>query len=659
MTDFFFFTDIDLLNVQGANQTYGPVISLNPTENYRVTSLFSSISDASAYAVCDGTILVQLDQDNPTLINIILKPHVQKELNYAYVKYYIYRGIQLSSLINGVEVANRSNNQLTESIWNSQDAFNIINSSTDNPSAKALGIHLNSSSLPPNQFLDNDYIYKAFERINDSFQLPIAKAGWTIGKFNSTSFGFEVIVSNLGVEPTFDSVRHFDHIINVPSLSSSVTDTFISTELKEKILNYIDPSAFFGLFYLNGIKVKTMSSSTSFDLLKEDVLFDNVLSKFFTKDILYFDIRNEHGHSLNFYQNYSSGINLTLDNNATNNIQYADGFGWPILKINNSLFNGTNNDGLIVLNLPKGDNELPLIYLKQGFYKSDFPAINNRLKEQNFVGSYTTDIILKTLKHSISNVIIPSYINLTYLKKFTALPNIPSSPSPLTLVNEHFVDNIFDLNTIFDSMGNVKSFGNYTTNIKWRIFEKDSFIDSQADYISFYIAKSGVAEDSNSIYLFAFDNGENLANGSIDIPLPNFGTSEKSDFISDVLNNYLSEEFEIYNFKIPAAGGTIESVESNVINAPSEVPKLTPSNSSLILVCLDKNTDIPLLSNVIQQFSYDRPKWLCVRNYSLKQDINNVPYFDGDLYVIGHDIIGGVISTKSVNTNIKFSLSNG
>jgi hypothetical protein len=658
MADFFFFTDVDLLNSQTFGQAYGP-LSPSQSENYRVVSLLSSSSDANAYAICDGTILVQLDQDNPSYINIILKPHYQKELNYATVKYYLYKGIQLSSLINGIEIANRSNNQLTEFIWSSNDAFNLLNSTIDSPSSNALGIHLNAVSPSPNQFLDSDYLYKAFERLGDTFQLPTVKAGWTIGKFNSSEFGFEIIVSNLGIEPTFFSTRHFDHVINVPPLSSSVTDVFILNETKEKILNCIDPVAFFGLFYSTGIKGKLINSSPNFDLLAGDALYDTILNKFYTKDILYFDIRNEHNHNLNFYQNYPLGLNLTIDNGVLNNIQYADSFGWPIITINNSSFNSMNNDGILVLNLPMGDNESPLIYLKQGFYKDDFPSINNRFREPSFIGNFTSNISLKTLKHTTSNVVIPSYISLMYLKKFTSFPNSPTSPSPLTITGEHFIDNIFDLNILFDNLGNVKPLTNYSDNIKWRIVDNESFVDATSDYISFFIAKTGIAEDSSSIYLFAFDNGENLDKGSFDIPLPYFGTSSKIDFISDVLVDYLSEEFEIYNFEIPAIGGSIESIESNVVTAPSEVEKLTPNNSSIILVCINKITDITLLVNAMQQFSGDRQKWLCVRNYILKQDINNVPYYEGDLYVTGHDISGGTITVKSVNTNIKFSLSNG
>ena len=66
MSDIYFFTDVDLLEEQTAEQgqeqakgrAFGPVFGHEDTQ-YRVTSMHTAKADPNAYAVCDGWILLK------------------------------------------------------------------------------------------------------------------------------------------------------------------------------------------------------------------------------------------------------------------------------------------------------------------------------------------------------------------------------------------------------------------------------------------------------------------------------------------------------------------------------------------------------------------------------------------------------------------------
>lgn len=100
MSDIYFFTDVDLLNVQTAEQAFGSVSGCEDTQ-YRVTSMHTATANPCAYAVCDGIIKIQDSDLNPdNLVNIILKPSSHQKINGVEIKYFIYRGILKESIVN-------------------------------------------------------------------------------------------------------------------------------------------------------------------------------------------------------------------------------------------------------------------------------------------------------------------------------------------------------------------------------------------------------------------------------------------------------------------------------------------------------------------------------------------------------------------------------
>ena len=412
MAQFHFFTDIDLLQAQTADQAFGPVAA-SPDTQYRVTSLHLAIGNPKVYAICDGLILVQQDDDDPNNVTLILKPIEQQTINYATIKYFIYRGVLKNSLFNGTEIAPSSTNDLTQSIWASQEAMNLVSGEVETPSINALGIHLSATNASPYQYLNEDELIKAFHQTED-FQLPLVRAGWHIGDFSTTSqFGVEIMVGGLGFEPVFEIVRKSQNTIVVPTLPSTPTqaEEFEYFYQKERILNYIDPVAFYGEFYHNGIQAKVNATDTNFTKIQGDDLLNLAIEKFHNKNLLYLDIRNEHNNSFNYYKNYNSGFEIAYDSAPLTNHNYQDGHNWPIFPILTNLFIGTAETGLLTLQLPKGDNGQPIIYLGQGNFKNSYPNTVQRIQKLEFdtSGSLTEVFELSVPRHS-TGVIMPGYI---------------------------------------------------------------------------------------------------------------------------------------------------------------------------------------------------------------------------------------------------------
>lgn len=100
MSEFCFYTNHVLLNSQ-SNNGYGP-LSSDPNIKYRLQNLHSATSSPAAFAITQGEILVQEVSSDPSLVNVVLRPHKQPDLDLPKIEYIIYKGILKSSLVNGI-----------------------------------------------------------------------------------------------------------------------------------------------------------------------------------------------------------------------------------------------------------------------------------------------------------------------------------------------------------------------------------------------------------------------------------------------------------------------------------------------------------------------------------------------------------------------------
>ncbi len=372
MADFFFFTDVESLISQDVADRFGPVSDLE----YRADTKFNVSSNSKAYAVCDAFVLVQ--NDTSSGINIILKPIVQPDFNIGQISYFIYRGIDPASLINGINIATRTNNDLTEKVWHNQEVTDTNSETGPNvPSVAMIGLSYSSTGIDDLLVPDTDTIESVFFKADD-YQLPMINAGDHIGNFigGSIKCGFEIIVERVGIEPTMKIARAQEHVIIITDLLGTTDyEKFLHFHKKEEILNYIDPAAFFGIFSHSqvGLKLKSTASAT--------FTITDLILKFQNKNRIYLDIRNEYDYSYNYYYQYGSSLGLSFDPEDTSltipvfdfyveNASLTTSYGsWPIFIIENQIaieLYENESHGSMFLKMPDENNVLKSVYFLEG-----------------------------------------------------------------------------------------------------------------------------------------------------------------------------------------------------------------------------------------------------------------------------------------------------
>ena len=350
MTDFFFFTDVDLLsdiggigaNQQSSLESYGPQSSTS----FRINSIHKSnaSTEPNAYAVVNGRVLIVPISN--THVNLILFPEDSNKIiskaELPEVKYYIYRNI----LRNSIFVSGSSPEVLLPLASTTNDFVKKIRqtyrSTTDEPTVSEFMPTGNPTAL----------LSKEFEKIDHHTTI---ESGKKIGKFDPNGFSFEIVLNNNDFHPDINFAKNdFDsQSIYSPTFTSvTVSDSFSERNKKEYILNFIDPCAFYGNFFFKGIKAKNSdgSSVTSdptvlLSDLDRNVLLQ-VLKKFKNQDKAYIDIRNENNLSFNYYGFVNDTANKDyysiysdqlivdfINNGGTNtnvNINYYGQYNWPL-----------------------------------------------------------------------------------------------------------------------------------------------------------------------------------------------------------------------------------------------------------------------------------------------------------------------------------------
>ena len=248
--------------------------------------------------------------------------------------------------------------------------------------------------------------------------------------------------------------------------------------------------------------------------------------------------------------------------------------------------------------------------------------------------------------------IISTYINLKYIKQISDVVN---TNEPLSIQNLHFMDLLFDVNTLFGSNSIVPSNlipWNTSLVTKWHVFDDEVFIDKTSGYGSGSIGKVGLAEDPTSFYLLCFVNGDDILNGGVGVPI-NSGYSATSSFL-EIIKTVLPLNIQKINIET-ATGNLVNGIKSNQRDVSSNNIPLVPSLESVIMIALNKEIDIPKLNSSLSNFNGDFRKRLAIREIEEQVDINGDIYFSGEIHIIGHHIeVDGSLIVKSEFTNINF-----
>ena len=622
----YFFTDCDNLS---NTKKYGAISSGDTDfqagfDRYRITNVFAvegtqetnmgtgtettneTNSETStphkAYAVCKGKILVQEDKDDASLVNIVLKPEMHYSNNPA-VKYFVYRGILKSSLY-------ESDNSLKT---NGNSIVSWIEKNIKEPDGRILGMELTDDA----KYGDEAPIDNAFYNSDGVFELLTVPAGWCIGTFADNYIGFEIWLDTIGFNPTFSMIRNHETIIDIEQLPTNPTDGDISAHKaqKEQILNYMDPAAYFGNLYDDRIFVRNTNSEASrdgieysFEKVKKENLYTQIIDKFLNKNVVYIDIRNEFNTSYNYFGNYGE-IKLDVirdkEQQPTTEVCY-EGSNWPIIA---TTFTPSFDDGVVKMAFKKGDNETPLAYAAIG-ERGRTMAEKIAQGKTNFVdltaenGDYTDNFVAMVVpfrKNTAPNmentyISVASYMRIDYLRRMKPkTPNNQETQEPQEQQEPQTPENTENLpvwkqressaDLLFRPMDMKLPIENVTEGFVVKVYEDEVYIDVPEHQID-YMARMGIARDPDNTYLFAVKSDLHTKN-AFQMSNPRFSICSgvnkitKEQFMKYVFGgNYTKKEIKEENtFSIQYATNNIFSFDkTNPISVDLECILIVISN---------------------------------------------------------------------------------
>ncbi|MAN28801.1 MULTISPECIES: hypothetical protein [Mesonia] len=456
----YFFIDPANLTTQSDTEAYGPISiidnpdgsqsSVDPSQKFNVTSYFSLINEAKAFACVDGQLIVQQSNVDNSLVNIIIKPCSILDVPIE-VEYYIYRGILKSSLIdeqnNSILPQGTGVNDLINRIWQ------------DPPSDASYG----TLGYDDGELNSNVNIEDVFNFLIPGIDSVYIMEGEWLGMFsNIHKIGFEVILKSDNFLVNLNYVRSSGYVIDVTNLSG------INERVKrEEILNFLDPAALYGMHFNEGVKYYDINASnntqtTSTNASNNKFLYTKLIEKFYSKNKIYIDIRSEKGYSYNFYQNYkvsgtdSNNIQIrTQSGNSSLNAQEYQTNQWPILIL--TAIHASGNENSLKLSLRIDDNISPILYTKTNLNKDVRNVANTSstnvgsryFKTNQLIGNETNSdhttwtnvfrILFPNTQSGTSRAYISNYVRLHYYRTKHNFNNANNS----VLENIHYYDSAF------------------------------------------------------------------------------------------------------------------------------------------------------------------------------------------------------------------------
>ncbi len=533
MADFYFFTDVDAIDIQSQSQAFG---SINNNQ-FRVSNLFSAstISNPRAFLICDGQIAALPNASNPNqLIDVILRPTVKLSNKlggqHVDIKYIIYKGIQKSSLINGSEIAQRTSNQLTQIIWTNQDLINENIGINNTPSASILRY---DSDVNEDVLLD-----KIFYGDQNEYTFEVINGGIYIGDFTPNQFGVVIVLDEIRSRPKTNLSNDTEVVIDV----TEILDPYEVRIKKEEVLRYMDLTSLYGAFFNSQILYKQSSDNLEMSENKplgfrKDAkgleIYNILLQKFYNKNRVYIDIRNELNLSFNFYNNYSNLIKIKQGINSTESEidYYNQNNGWPLL-----ILDYKNNEGdtlyfpsivstkqiQIGFKLPyvASVNSRPHVFFSQGIPYSnrdrsfpEYPVHRDCFidigRVNNSDPNYTAEVKIAVPSVSINNLTPPisQLVRIKYLKNSfvnDAISSYPNQNNKFDCVFQPYLMN----NKFSDIIGSTDAM------LEIRSWKEDSYIPLGVPDSIFsqnnslvrknFVANIGVGKDKNNTVFFAF-----------------------------------------------------------------------------------------------------------------------------------------------------------
>lgn len=519
-----FFTEPSKLENQTNSDKFGPFDG-DEMNKYRVSSKHKvkTNDDAKIFACQDSMMLVLPNLNNPSgLVNIVLKPIKGLTIPLAPVKYYIYRGVDINSFIDSGAIKADDplvNTEFINKFWiNWNDYTNNLGiSPTPPPSPQSFGYDLDMLSSPRNE---NELLEEYFNSdnsnnnvINDFQAIRVTEGDWIANVMAGCEFEFEIVLDKDKVKFNLEYAQKSSLIIDASSDSFNPQNpTLISLAVRETILNYIDPAAFFGMHHAVGVYLGSWTGNTkNASVIKQnELLITELLDTFVNKNVVYLDIRSERGYSYYYYQNYredlwsgnlwlgSDVLKLKTTSQQTFNFLDYSGLHWPLINLNNpsSWISPIVQGERIELKLLVKDNEEPLLFAENPKLfgdknKNNFIDSINIVDPTNPFPNYSQTIVLTTPHYNdgSEDKNFPYHIKLQYFRK----------------KNNSSIDTVFKSLDYLDSAFGGINIPELSVKTPFQHIEntKRTYVTDGADFG--YVANSGVLQD-NTLVLFYAEN---------------------------------------------------------------------------------------------------------------------------------------------------------
>jgi hypothetical protein len=612
----FFFTEPG--KITGQSPAYGR----KDVNEYQITTNFTFSPNAKAVACQNGEIVV-VPTTNPNLVNVILKPRSALSIGFPSPRYYIYRGIRKDSFFvsdSTIIPKGSTNSQFLASFWVVIDAWVSLFHSTIPPSPSLLGY---STSL--SDATEVALLFSSATPLTGGALNSISEGNW-FGIFDASG-GFEIVTDEEDIKINLGYLKQLNTVITVAGLPSATDHDKMNIRVKrEQILNFIDPAAFWGMHYSQGIYIYDEASSNKKTKLLKGDIYKIALEKFLTKNRVYLDIRSERGYSYNFYRNYgdtTSHFNLRFRIPSTATFTESDyAVDWPIFFYHFGA-NEKADISKFIIQLRVDDNKKPILFFEDNFIIADqsSPHFADETKLLNGSATdWTKDIVLRFHNvEDLSNpaqlrVYIAGYVQIQY---FRQEENTASPPTVLT--NFTYLDKVFG------------AIGDFTLPVTSNLFHyrnaKKGFINAP-DYS--YVTESGIFFDNDKVILYA----KNLYSRKSSTNLyPKFNSRLRN---APLINSPAFPKDILFNkWKLSTTPDEIPICE---IAGYNEHNKATPKEN-LFLLSMSKAQFDQLTA--LSGFINNHGRYLSLQqNLAILLDLTGLPYTKLNLIVMGLDPSG-------------------
>lgn len=483
---------------QGTQESFGPVNG-NEANQFRTTASFTAVGTVKAYTICAGQVFIQPSEESGK-INLILRPYRQP-INGVSIKYFIYRGLNKNDFLQSDTTKLLGHNALGSAsefmnvIWEQLKKFNDwTNAQADAQDFLSKWIGFDTDNQPADSLID-DYFFMANSLVDDtseelkSFEFPIIKRGVHLGNFTGT-YGLDIVLSDGDYKPlSSDTGFNFDlafaraeeNILDVQNLPTGTSEK----QYRETIFSFMDPAAYYGLHVDNGtLWIREGDAEVK---REGQIIYDDLISKFHTKNNAYIYIQGNLGRSYNFYGDYDNLsetdelFKLGITDTAVNITDYTTN-GWPVI-IQNQAQTHTEDFNKLYLKFAIA-NQSPLCYGQMANLEE--AAENNFLIQSQLLpeptgsdGTVDTNYFTKPILVSIpatsgtgDRFNISTYVKLIYLgADLTAIETLESGEEELHPIKA--------IDTIFNPVHIAQRFSDQDQEtISWSVSHRNNLVET-------------------------------------------------------------------------------------------------------------------------------------------------------------------------------------